>query len=377
MQGVSPYREHKRYTHTQQVKASSVRSGRYDAYTVGKLQEIPIKQVRSPEQIAEALRQQYPWVNFTFSELGERSEEVLQFAASAGQGIHIVIAPDVLDWMAQGDAAWQEGNAMIGKTIYALMRQSGNGIYNQGAVIGENGEITQWSSVLEDPEQDDTWNEQLAEMRHMLERMQAMNQKRLEDTRKKNEELQKKMKILQKKKLNYQVGRDMARLAKGTTDQDVRALIGRVYANRQKVSKSSGYEKKEVQMAVAEMDHVIRCARKKIRQLKEERRMQKQVERANEKREEERRKELEQELKVYQRNRRAKEHARIFEKLPDLQRLRELEEKKAQALEAIVSGAYAPSVPPMPMPEMSLPQPAAAPPAADTGSVEVTITPMA
>lgn len=40
---------------------------------------------------------------------------------------------------------------MIGKTIYELMRGASVGAYNNGAVIGENGEITLWSSSWEEP----------------------------------------------------------------------------------------------------------------------------------------------------------------------------------------------------------------------------------
>lgn len=363
MQGVPPYAEPKRYQRVPQGKYVPVKAGKYDAYTIGDKQEVRTEQTQTAEQVAEALRQQYPQVKFIFAEL--RETDLKQFAVSAGEGTHIVISPDVLDWMAQGGTAWQEGNAMIGKTIYALMRQPADGIYNQGAVIGENGEITLWSSTLETPKS--TLDEEVKQIKNMLDR--------LEETRKKNAELQKKMKLLKKKRLDYYVGRDMARLAKGTSDQEVRALIGRVYANRQRIEKSAGYERREVEMAVAQMNHVIRCARTKIRHLKEEGQMKRQVERANEQRQEKLKRELMLELKARQTRRKAREHARIFETPPDLHKLHELEQKKGEALEAIASGAFTSAQPPMSMPTMSTP--AAAGAGADVASIAVTVTPMA
>lgn len=322
MSGVSPCVEPKRYRRISQAK--TVKSGNYDQYAVAEKQNVKAEQTRTTEQVAEALRQQYPWVKFTFTELGDRPQDLAQFVVSAGLGTHLVISPDVLDWMAQGGEAWQEGNAMIGKTIYELMRQSTTGAYNNGAVIGENGEITLWSSSWEEPES--TLDEEVEKIKNMFDR--------LEETRKKNEELQKKMKLLQKKKLNYQMGKDMSRLARGTTDRDVRSLISGMYANRQRIATSRTYSKKEIQMTLAQIDHVIRCARTKIRQLKEEGQMQQRVEKAEKEREEKLKRELIRELKERKRKRLSKEHAQIFERIPELSGLRDREEQREAQMQA-------------------------------------------
>ncbi len=164
---------------------------------------------------------------------------------------------------------------------------------------------------------------------------------RLEENRKKNAERLKKLKLTQKKKINYQMGRDMARLAKGLTDKDVRSLISRVYAARGRVAGSKSYDKKEIQSAVAQMDHVIRCARTKIRHLKEEGQLELRRKKAEKQKEEKMRRELERELKERRRARRAKEHARIFQKLPDLPGLRDSDDRREAREEALAAAAAA------------------------------------
>ena len=125
------------------------------------------------------------------------------------------------------------------------------------------------------------------------------------------------------KKINYQMGRDMARLAKGTTVKEIRFLISRVYASRRKLAASSQYDKTEIRNVTAQMDHVIRCARTKLRQLKEENQLEIRQKKAQKQREEKQRRELEQELKERRRKRMAREHAQIFQRLSDWPGLQE------------------------------------------------------
>lgn len=360
----------KNQTSTQQTPVYAKKKP-YDQVAVsGAKQPSESDGVQTVEQIADALRKQYPWVTFTFAELGDHPEDIPQFAVSSGNGIHLVIDPDVLDWMAQGGEAWNQGCEMIAKTLHDLMLQKNDDEYNRGAVIADDGEITLWSSSWEKPKTD--LEKDFEFMTNILERQ--------EEARERQEEQQKKLKLEQKKKLNYQMGKDMTRLAKGTTDRDIRSLISHMYANRQKIAASSTYNRREVQMALAQMDYVIGRARAKIRHLKNEGELQLRVKKAAEKKEEKRRMQLEQELKSRRRNRIARERAAIYEKMPDLPGLRSEEERReAQAqtvLSGIASGAITPGYGP------------AAPPIGETSStvvvsapsgaaVEVTITSMA
>lgn len=364
--GVRAYTEQKRYDRlAQQTENHPVKSSDYDMYRVNTEQGIKPQQTQTAEQVAEALRKQYSWVSFTFADLGDRPEDLAQFAVSAGKGIHLVISPEILEWMAQGGTAWQQGSEMIGKTIYELMRNADTGAYNSGAVIAENGETTLWSASWEDPKSE--MEQDLEYIKNMLDH--------LEEMRKQNAAQQKKMKLQQKKKLNYQMGKDMARLAKGTTDRDVRSLISSLYANRRKIATSGTYSKKEIQMALAQMDHVIRCARTKIRQLKEEGQMQQRVEKAKKEREEKLKRELTEELKARQRKRKAKENARIFAKLPDLPGLRDREEQRDAQMQMDFVSSAIDATPVTPSAEISGGITVTVP-ASDGGNVGVSIMPM-
>ena len=288
MSDIRAYTEQKRYHRVLQQKENPIQNHtEYDQYQTDRTSEPVLEQSQTVQQVAEALRKQYSWVSFTFADLGNRPENLAQFAVSAGKGIHLVISPEILEWMAQGGTAWQEGSEMIGKTIYELMKQTDTEVHNSGAVIAADGQTTLWSSKWENPKSE--IEQDLEYMKNMLER--------LDKIRKQNAEQQKKMKLLQKKKLNYQMGKDMARLARGTTDRDVRSLISGMYANRQRIATSRTYSKKEIQMTLAQIDHVIRCARTKIRQLKEEGQMRRRVEKAKKEREEKLKRELIRELK--------------------------------------------------------------------------------
>lgn len=369
--GMRAYTEQKRYHRVlPQTENQTLKSAAYDRYTVSEKQEMKPEQIQTAEQVAEALRKQYPGVTFTFGEIGDRPEDLAQLAVSAGKGMDLVISPEILDWMAQGGAAWQEGSEMIGKTIYELMRRADTDAYNSGAVIAEDGETTLWST---------SWEDEKSEMEQDLEYMKNMLD-HLDEIREKNAEQQKKLKLQQKKKLNYHVGIDMARIAKGTTGSDVRSVISSLYANRQKIAVSTTYSKKEVQMALAQIDHVIGCARTKIRKLREEDQMKQRVEKAKRDHEEKLRRELARELKERQRSRKAKERARIFERLPDLPGLRDVEEQREKQMEAVTAfvGSMAETVPAVPMAGAELAGgTTVSVPMEGGGSVDVSIVPMA
>lgn len=114
---------------------------------------------------------------------------------------------------------------MIGQAVCRLARNLKAGAYSTGVVLGERGEDIYWTAF--DTQEDtvkEEWEREAENVRGMLERM--------EESRKRNQERMKKLKLVQKKKINYQMGRDMARLAKGTTVKEIRFLISRVYASR-------------------------------------------------------------------------------------------------------------------------------------------------
>ena len=343
---------------------------RFDEFTATQTEKSSQQNLsQTVEQVADVLHKQYKWISFTFKQLGNCPEDIAQFIVSADSGIHLVIAPDMLEWMAQGKETWTQGIELINKTLHDLMLQSDEGTHNKGAIISDNGEITFWSAKWEKPETDLEKDFEL--MTDILERQ--------DEARKQKDELHRKMKLEHKKKLNYQMGKDMTRLAKGTTERDVRSLISHMYANRQKLAVSSSYNKKEVQIALAQIDYVIGRARAKIRHLKDEETMQVRVKKAEKQKQEKRRMQLELELKNRRRNRIAKERAAIYKKMPDLPGLRNQDERREAQAQMMLNGTASGVILEKTTPAM---------PAVDSGSivvvsmpsggtVEVTMTPMA
>ncbi len=341
MNGVPPYGEVRRMMTEGTAGGKRAEEGKEvdtgEVFDQNAVRNLPqeLTQIQSPLEVAEALRKQYPQVNFIFADVDKYFGNIEDFAAGLGQGAFILVSPDVLDWMGQGSEAWKQGSEMISQALCQVMRDMKAGAYNAGAVIGDQGEITCWKAEVtgdkESPKQE--WEQEAENIRNMLDR--------LEESRKKNAERMKKLRLTQKKKINYQMGRDMARLARGTNDKAVRSLISRVYAARGRIAGSSAYDKKEIQSAVAQMDHVIRCARTKIRQLKEEEQIDFRRKKAQKNREEKLKRELEKELKERRRARRAKEHARIFERLPDLPGLRDDDDRREAREEAMAAAASA------------------------------------
>ncbi len=337
--GISPYRAGYQIMTTETAAGTDNKEREASAFSmeavfdqslVGRISK---KEVWAPSSadVAEALTKQYPQVHFIFADADGYPENLAEFAAGAGEGIHLVVSSEVLDWMTQGSEAWRQGAEMIGQAVCRMMKDMQPGVYNTGAVIGDNGEITYWSAQLAEEDVKQEWEQELDNIRNMLDRF--------EESRKRNAERMKKLRLSQKKKINYQMGRDMSRLARGTTDKEVRSLISRVYAARGRVAGSRAYDKKEIQSAVAQMDHVIRCARTKIRQLKEEEQINLRRKKAEKQKQEKLRRELERELKERRRARKAKEHARIFERLPDLPGLRDEEDRREAQEEAMAAAA--------------------------------------
>lgn len=298
------------------VNQHAVRDIMFFNQSVNRDAPLPESYFQTDSNAAKSLRRQYPQVNFIFVETNVYSEEMEQFISQVRQGAYILMPFDVLDWMSQGEEAAGQGMEMIGQAVCRLARNLKAGAYSTGVVLGERGEDIYWTAF--DTQEDtvkEEWEREAENVRGMLERM--------EESRKRNQERMKKLKLVQKKKINYQMGRDMARLAKGTTVKEIRFLISKVYASRRQLAASSQYDKTEIRNVTAQMDHVIRCARTKLRQLKEENQLEIRQKKAQKQREEKRRRELEQELKERRRKRMAREHAQIFQRLSDWPGLQE------------------------------------------------------
>ena len=207
------------------VNQHAVRDIMFFNQSVNRDAPLPESYFQKDSNAAKSLLRQYPQVNFIFVETNVYSEEMEQFISQVRQGAYILMPFDVLDWMSQGEEAAGQGMEMIGQAVCRLARNLKAGAYSTGVVLGERGEDIYWTAF---DTQEDTVKEECEReaenVRGMLERM--------EESRKRIQERMKKLKLVKKKKINYQMGRDMARLAKGTTVKEIRFLISRVYASR-------------------------------------------------------------------------------------------------------------------------------------------------
>lgn len=136
----------------------------------------------------------------------------------------------------------------------------------------------------------------------------------LERLEKKKEELEKKpdnemQKWIVVKKLRYSPGKHMMRLARLSQTTDVRKFISGVNANINMVKGDRGVDKKEIKMAVVQMQQVIQRARVKIKNLDEEALSRSIGKSAAKQKEMERARAIEQELKRRITARRAREYA--------------------------------------------------------------------
>ena len=164
--------------------------------------------------------------------------------------------------------------------------------------------------------------QELKLMKRMLEHMEQVREQDAE-------RLRKQATADVKKKINYHMGKDMARLGRVSQDRFVRSFISGVYARRAQIKGNGGYDSREKAEVLAQMDHVIRCARTKIRQLKEERILKSTQEKLQQRNLERERLRAEQELRTKKTKRMAREQARVFEDMPDLPGLRDRYEQQA------------------------------------------------
>ena len=251
-----------------------------------------------------AIRQAFSQTKVSVAWLSQE-QQIQQYAASAGLGNHLVIAPDFVEWMASGEEAFRQGMTFLSVAMAGQEKNTGS-FYNSGTVIGENGEISYWSSTREQ------------ENNTAFEMMNRILEEQKEENKRLTQERQKKTAV--KKKIGYSQGRDMSRLARSYTVKDVRSLISKVYAQKISVKGNGSYDKEEVYMTTAQMDRVIACARSKIRALEEESVMERKQKKAEQQQQMKRALQIQLALKKRRAARYNREYRQIFEELPYLAR---------------------------------------------------------
>ena len=95
-------------------------------------------------QKVDALRSLFPGVSITVAGLYDE-QAIKQYAMQAGGGLHIVLAPDFVDWMFSSPEASAQGKQILSESWQSLMEElsamnaAGKLPLGAGIVIGENG----------------------------------------------------------------------------------------------------------------------------------------------------------------------------------------------------------------------------------------------
>lgn len=308
-----------------QIQNASGIQGRKDSFTSA-------EDIGRTGKVWKEICSGFPSVRFLLRDDEMNEDAVTQLARQCGKGGFIVVSRDFLDWMAEGEESFQQGSEMLAQAKQEINQALIAGSDGAGAVLSDNGEGFTWTMEAAAEAQKGTLipgmpqgNE--AEDFDPVKKKEEMEMEGVRKMLEKLKEAREKPTIKIKKKINYQSGRDMAKLCRAFNDRSIRSFISGVYAKRAQIGNNSSYDKKERSAAVAQMDYVIRCARTKIRQVKEEGELKARAEKLKKAKEEKKRLQVERELKERQIKRRAKEHARIFV-TPDLPGLRDRDEQR-------------------------------------------------
>lgn len=319
-----------------QGQNASGAQGRKDSFTAA-------ENIGRTGQVWREICSGFPSIRFMLHDEEVDEAEVSALAQQCGKGGFIVVSRDFLDWMAEGEESFLQGREMLARAKQEINRALLDGSDGAGAVLSGNGESFGWTLELAGQEGSMIPGMPQDGEKEDFDPVKKKEEMEMEGVRKmleKLKEAREKPVIKIKKKINYQVGRDMSKLCRASHDRSIRSFISGVYARRAQIGNNSSYDKKERAAAVAQMDYVIRCARTKIRQVKEEGELKARAEKLKKAKEEKRRLQVERELKERQIKRRAKEHARIFV-TPDLPGLRDRDEQREaqQEFEQIVEAA--------------------------------------
>lgn len=255
-------------------------------------------------QKVDALRSLFPGVRVEVAGLYDE-QAIQQYAMQTGGGLHIVLAPDFVDWMFSSPEASSQGKQILTETWQALMEElssmsaAGKLPLGAGIVIGENGSYSIYTAGEQEkkaPEEDPAGT-----LKEMLDKANAAY-----------EGVFGRLKV--KKKANYCAAREAYALAHVSTERDVKKIISRTYGNMYALKAGKrNYASGVVEQTVKQMETIIARARTKIKALRREEEMERMRKRAEETKQKRKAEALRQELKKRRALRAVREHALIHE----------------------------------------------------------------
>lgn len=243
--------------------------------------------------------------------------DVIQYAASLKGGVHVIISRDFLLGMAASEEAFQEGTDILTKMTQKLQQLQQTLLKEElhgaamGVAVDDEGTVCSW---LKQPQQQDS------AFQSMLDALKDPMVKYYKEKGGRNvTEIKTKdgvMRWVITKKLNYNPGKDLAKLAAISAITGVNSFVVGVRA-RLKCAKNDPYlDENEVKQAVYSMERMIQRANTKVKQLKEENQMEKIKKRMQQRQEMKKAQYMARELKRRRTLRRSKEYGQIHERFP-------------------------------------------------------------
>lgn len=241
--------------------------------------------------------------------------------AQSHQGImQIVISPQALKKMMSDPEFKKNCERLIAdtrKSLYLKAGQyqtAGKQVVGSGLILDQDGDISQWTAASEKKQDylSDIWFPSVT----AKQKQGSVTRLKMKDG----------TFIVFKKKLSYQPSRDLARIAKASTQQGVKTTMGGIRASIYQL-KSSGGDKKIANQLAAQAEQVLLKAQSKIKNLKKEELIQSAEKKASAEADQKRAAYLRRVLRERIVKRVVREHAQIRDYYPTPQEIKREEDK--------------------------------------------------
>lgn len=264
-------------------------------------------------------------------EIGEPGsiEELKQSAAQKPAGIYVQVSKKYLEKIGRSKETMNEAMNSLGRMIQGLQTRGqlscaqGRSVVAQGLAIGEDGSSMEWISSVENKREKLTgWGSE-ENQPLWLTQMKEMNQKKKGKS----------------KSPDYNAGELISLLQVTRDSLGLRHVVSKAFNERSALLQAQAtgeYDTNAVKQALAHVNKLIRCARKKISHLSREQRMQSQQKAAAKQKQE---REIQAQKREWERQKRI--HQRKEERdIDDLKKSAPSSQKNPQSAEAAFRQAH-------------------------------------
>lgn len=225
---------------------------------------------KAVEDYIRGLKKQYSGVQFKVISPDE-ADDLKQFAASSGSGLHLAIGADFLAKMAAGEDAFTKGKSFIEKILGDLLDTSkdlkakGVKLKSLGVAVTGSGTVSVWTVQ---PPPDDYLKKSFDIINNggMVNYTKEKGGRHVTEIKTPDGTIR----FVVTKRLGYTPGRDLTRLAQIRQVSGVRSFLSGMHANLNKIRGDHSLDENERKLAMAQIEGVIRRARSKVKNLNSE-----------------------------------------------------------------------------------------------------------